>query len=381
MRSPVQTVRLIVVTGGILACFGNAAAKDGPRDGLVDPNGADATSVQLVNPGGPEAGRLPPASTFVSALEPAGRGRAPALHATLPYAEPEQEIVRVRRDPLVRAAVSNARATGTSPFVVPLAATRTLALEHARVAADIVRVASRLRGHPVARSEVIRRELSKVFNRFATLLSRQAQDEIRWHPGLLEVFPNVEMTAPLGTGVPSVGASGSWTTYGFAGAAAVIAVVDSRAGRTQGDPGVRPVPPRGPSDRARSYDEHVREAAIRYGLDPNLIRAVIDVESRGDPRALSPAGARGLMQVMPATALGLGVPPHLLWDLRTNVLTGTRYLRQQLDTFGNLQDALVAYSRGPEAVWRGRRFSPEGRAYLPSVLSRYRARGADPVRE
>jgi hypothetical protein len=233
----------------------------------------------------------------------------------------------------------------------------------------------------VTRSEVIRREFSKVFNRFATLLSRQAQDAIIWHPDLLEVFPDVEMTATLDTGVPSVGASGSWTTYGFAGAGTGIAVVDSRAGRTQDDSGLRPVLPREPSDRGRSYDEHVREAAIRYGLDPNLIRAVIDVESRGDPRALSPAGARGLMQVMPATALGLGVPPHLLWDLRINVLTGTCYLRQQLDTFGNLRDALVAYSRGPETVRRGRRLSPEASAYVPSVLSRYRTRKADLVRE
>lgn len=379
MRSPCQTVRLIVVTGGILACFGDAATKDGLRDELMDPNGADAMSVQLATPGGPET-LLPLASTFVSALEPAGRGRAPALHATLPDAEPEQEIVRLRRDPLVRA-VSNARPTGAPPFVAPLAATRTLAFEHAPVAADIVRVASRVRGHPVTRSEVIRREFSKVFNRFATLLSRQARDAFIWHPDLLEVLPDVEMTVTLDTGGPSVGASGSWTTYGFAGAGTAIAVVDSRAGRTQDHSGLRPVPPRGPSDRGRSYDEHVREAAIRYGLDPNLIRAVIDVESRGDTRALSPAGARGLMQVMPATALGLGVPPHLLWDLRINVLTGTRYLRQQLDTFGNLRDALVAYSRGPETVRRGRRLSPEASAYVPSVLSRYRTRKADLVRE
>jgi soluble lytic murein transglycosylase-like protein len=125
--------------------------------------------------------------------------------------------------------------------------------------------------------------------------------------------------------------------------------------------------------KEKSYEIYIQEAARRYGVDPRLIQAVIDVESGGDPRALSPVGARGLMQVMPETGRTLGVHPHLLWDERINILTGTQYLRDQLETFGNIRDALVAYNSGPDTVLLGKPLPAETRAYVPRVIARYRA--------
>ena len=94
---------------------------------------------------------------------------------------------------------------------------------------------------------------------------------------------------------------------------------------------------------------HVAEAASRFGIPRHWIWAVIDAESAGDPRAVSAAGAMGLMQVMPGTwaelrnAHGLGGDP---FDPRDNVLAGTAYLRQLLDVFGT-PGFLAAYHAGP----------------------------------
>jgi soluble lytic murein transglycosylase-like protein len=79
------------------------------------------------------------------------------------------------------------------------------------------------------------------------------------------------------------------------------------------------------------------------------------------------------MQVMPETARTLGVLPHLLWDERINILTGTRYLRNQLETFGSIREALIAYNSGPDTVLLGKPLPAETRAYMPKVLKRYRS--------
>lgn len=98
-----------------------------------------------------------------------------------------------------------------------------------------------------------------------------------------------------------------------------------------------------------AYDAYINEAAAKYGLDPNLIRQVIRAESGGNANAGSPAGARGLMQLMPGTARGLGVTNIL--DPRQNIMGGSKYLRQQLDAFGgSIPKALAAYNAGPGAV-------------------------------
>jgi soluble lytic murein transglycosylase-like protein len=89
-------------------------------------------------------------------------------------------------------------------------------------------------------------------------------------------------------------------------------------------------------------------AADKYGLPPKLVRAVMSAESAGQPNAVSPKGAIGLMQLMPTTAKELGVDPH---DPEQNVDGGTRYLRDLLLKYdGFLWHALAAYNAGPGAV-------------------------------
>lgn len=110
-------------------------------------------------------------------------------------------------------------------------------------------------------------------------------------------------------------------------------------------------------------------AAAAENLDPALVRALIQVESRFNPEARSPLGALGLMQVMPATArrLGFAHPEQLDENLRI----GTRFLRQLLDRYeGDPVKALMAYNAGPEALDRARGEAPteEARAYAQAVL-------------
>jgi soluble lytic murein transglycosylase-like protein len=116
-------------------------------------------------------------------------------------------------------------------------------------------------------------------------------------------------------------------------------------------------------------DRAIRQAAFKYGLTPELIRSVIRAESNFQADAVSPAGAQGLMQLMPETAreLGVGNP----FDVEQNVDGGCRYLRQMLDRFGgDLRLALAAYNAGPAAVekYDGRVPYAETRQYVNRVL-------------
>jgi soluble lytic murein transglycosylase-like protein len=105
------------------------------------------------------------------------------------------------------------------------------------------------------------------------------------------------------------------------------------------------------------YEPLIQEHARRQSLRPELVRAVIQVESGFNPRALSPKGAMGLMQLMPETARSLGV--NNPWDAAQNIRGGTRYLRMLLDQHdGNEQLALAAYNAGPRAVARYGRIPP-----------------------
>ncbi len=102
-------------------------------------------------------------------------------------------------------------------------------------------------------------------------------------------------------------------------------------------------------EAAARFDDLVRAAAAREGLDPSLVRAVVRAESNFDPQAVSPAGAKGLMQLTDATARSLGVTD--VFDPAQNVAAGTRYLKQLLTRFGgDLPRALAAYNAGPGAV-------------------------------
>jgi len=97
------------------------------------------------------------------------------------------------------------------------------------------------------------------------------------------------------------------------------------------------------------YDGLVMKAAVRYGVDPNLVMAVMQQESGFNPRARSYKGASGLMQLMPATARRFGV--ENIYDPVQNIDAGTRYLRFLLDTFdGDVELALAGYNAGENAV-------------------------------
>ena len=123
------------------------------------------------------------------------------------------------------------------------------------------------------------------------------------------------------------------------------------------------------------YADLIASAASTHGIDAALLHAVIYVESRHNPAAVSPKGAIGLMQVLPETARRMGVKDPELPE--QNVAAGARYLRFLLDTFGNdTQLALAAYNAGENAVIRnGNRIPPypETRAYVPAVLEAYQA--------
>lgn len=116
-------------------------------------------------------------------------------------------------------------------------------------------------------------------------------------------------------------------------------------------------------------EAHARTTAQQYGVDPDLIVRQIGQESGFNPDAVSPVGAKGLLQLMPGTARDLGVDPA---DWRQNVEGGVRYMRQQMDAFdGDVELALAAYNAGPgNARARGKdwsRYAPETRNYVRAL--------------
>jgi len=116
----------------------------------------------------------------------------------------------------------------------------------------------------------------------------------------------------------------------------------------------------------------ITEAALRYGVDPKLVTAVIAAESNFDPRAISRRQARGLMQLMPEVAARLGVAD--VFDPRQNIDAGTRYLKELLDRYGqDLRLALAAYNAGPDRVvqFGGVPPYPETQEYVRRITARY----------
>ena len=136
----------------------------------------------------------------------------------------------------------------------------------------------------------------------------------------------------------------------------------------------RPDPPGKYLARSADYDPMIERAARAAALRPELVRAVIVVESAFNPRAVSKRGAQGLMQLKPSTARRYGVSNA--FDPEQNITAGAHYLRDLLQRFGNdLELTLAAYNAGEEAVERyGRSIPPfsETRHYVPAVLRVYR---------
>ena len=117
------------------------------------------------------------------------------------------------------------------------------------------------------------------------------------------------------------------------------------------------------------YGDLIRAAAARHGLAPELVESVVRAESNFNARAVSPKGARGLMQLMPTTAAQLGVRD--VFDVRQNIEGGVRHLRYLVDRYkGNLTLALAAYNAGVDAVARHGGVPPytETQAYVARVL-------------
>lgn len=101
------------------------------------------------------------------------------------------------------------------------------------------------------------------------------------------------------------------------------------------------------------YGEMIFEASRRHKINPQVVAALIRQESAGNPRAVSHKGARGLMQLMPATAQRFGVRKEKLHDPKENIEAGIRYLSWLVEQFPNdLSKVLAAYNAGEGAVWR-----------------------------
>jgi soluble lytic murein transglycosylase-like protein len=123
-------------------------------------------------------------------------------------------------------------------------------------------------------------------------------------------------------------------------------------------------------DNISQYDDFIIKASEKHKIEPALIKAIIKAESNFNHRAVSPKGARGLMQLMPATASSLQVQDS--FHPEKNIEGGVKYLRYLLNYFnGNLPLALAAYNAGENAVIRHRGVPPyrETQVYIQRVLS------------
>jgi soluble lytic murein transglycosylase-like protein len=138
------------------------------------------------------------------------------------------------------------------------------------------------------------------------------------------------------------------------------------------DPVTSPESPADVSGR-HDYDGLIAQHAKTFDIDPLLVKAVIMVESGGNPRAVSRKGAQGLMQIMPSTARRLTLEHP--FDPNENIAAGTRYLRLLYDRFtGNLDLVLAAYNAGPEKVVGNNMSVPlitETIRYVKMVKDRY----------
>lgn len=123
------------------------------------------------------------------------------------------------------------------------------------------------------------------------------------------------------------------------------------------------------AERLGKFDDIIKNASGEHDLNPNLIKAVIAVESAGNARAMSSKKAKGLMQLIDSTATEMGV--NDVWNPQDNINGGSKYLKQMMDRFGgDAKLALASYNAGPGAVEKHRGIPPytETRNYVNRVL-------------
>lgn len=148
------------------------------------------------------------------------------------------------------------------------------------------------------------------------------------------------------------------------------------------DSGPRALSSSGSAIDSSRFDEYIRQAATLYQIPEELVRAVIQIESGFDPRAISRTNARGLMQLMPATAERMMVTD--VFDPRQNIFGGVRYLRVLANLFnGDLELTLAGYNAGENAVIQFGGIPPfqETRDYVVKVIvayKQYREKGSGP---
>ena len=172
-----------------------------------------------------------------------------------------------------------------------------------------------------------------------------------------------------------------WRRSGV-GSVILIAAVLLSGGAAPGTAWAQEAPVAAPA-AAHPYAGHVADAARRFGIPEAWIWAVMRVESRGNSRAVSRAGATGLMQIMPATWAGLraryGLGPDP-FDVRDNIMAGAAYLREMHDRYGNASAMLAAYNAGPgrydDYLSRGRPLPAETVGYLAQFTAVVGAPGA-----
>ena len=123
---------------------------------------------------------------------------------------------------------------------------------------------------------------------------------------------------------------------------------------------------------SQTINDFIQTAATEHGIDPLLIKAIIKAESNFDPTAVSPKGAQGLMQLMPATAKDLQIADP--FDPLENIVGGAKYLRFLLDSYeGDVELSLAAYNAGPGNVKNAIPNFPETKTYVAKVLDNYQS--------